>query len=123
MSPSMSNAPVGAQDERLHLTRRPAKAALEPVNKVHPAAVPEWGTTAHAMRRAISISGLSDKEAAAEARTSPQHLAMMLAGDKRPQAERFYASSILRGPMLIAQAEQDPTRFDVVTTITVRRSA
>lgn len=91
------------------------------VNKLHPAGA--WAPGARAMRRAIDIAGLSDKEAAAAAGTSPQYLAMMLACGKRPQTERFYASEVLRGPMLVAQAEQDPTRFDVVTTITVRRTA
>ena len=114
-APAMSST-----DERLHLPSRQAKASLDSGNKVHPG---EWQPLASAMRRAIHLANLSDKEAAAEAGTTPQHLAMMLAGDKRPQSERFYASDVLRGPMLIALAEQTPGRFDVVTTITIRRTA
>jgi hypothetical protein len=120
MSGIIGHSLVSRQGERLHLSSKSAKARLDTVNKVHPETT-DWIATAHAMRRAITLAGLSDKEAAAEARVSPQHLAMMLAADKRPQSERFYASRVLRGPMLIAQAEQDPQRFDVVTTITVRR--
>jgi hypothetical protein len=106
------------REERVTRGRLVAKATLESGNKV--TATPEWKPLAAAMRRAISLANLTDKEAAGHALTTPQQLAMMLACDKRPQIERFYASDALRGPMLIAQAEQDPTRFDVVTTITVR---
>ncbi|MGE0445651.1 MAG: hypothetical protein AB7P99_10520 [Vicinamibacterales bacterium] len=95
-----------------------AKADLKKVQKRA-----AWQRDAEACATAIGLSRLSRKEVAARLGLTESGLAAQLAAAERPQTELFRSDDVLRGPFVIAQALQDPDRFDVITTITVRRSA
>lgn len=105
--------------DRLRLPRpAPAKADLKKLQKVA-----AWQHDADACITAIALARLSRKEVAARLGLTESGLAAQLAAAERPQSELFRADDVLRGPYLIAQALQHPELFDVVTTISVRRSA
>lgn len=98
-----------------------AKADLDSPNKVRKLA--EWQREASICRRANALSQLTDKEIASALDMTPAQFCEQMAGRERPQGERYRASDRMRGFYLVAQAEAFPDLFDVVTTITIRRTA
>jgi len=98
-----------------------AKATLDAPNKVRKQA--EWTLEAGVCRRANALSQRSDKEVAGLLELSPQQFSEQMAARERPQGERYRSSDVMRGFYLVAMAEAHPDIFDVVTTITVRRTA
>lgn len=99
--------------------RRRIKADLKNVQKK----LSVWADDAADCRMAISLARLSRKEAAARLDLTESQLSAQLAGAERPQTERWRADDVLRGPYLIAQAMRHPELFDVVTTISIKRTA
>lgn len=117
---SLAGAPHQERlQERLRLPRpAPAKADLKKVQKRA-----AWRQDADACILAITLARLTRKEVAARLDLTESGLAAQLAAAERPQSELFRTDDVLRGPYLIAQAMQQPDLFDVVTTISVRRTA
>lgn len=74
---------------------------------------------AAAMAHAILLARWTRKEAAGHLGMSESQLAAQLACLARPQVEKFYASDILRGPLLIAMAQLSG-EFDVIVQISAR---
>lgn len=95
-----------------------AKADLKKVQKLS-----LWADDAADCALAITLSRLSRKEAAAHLNLSESNLSAQLAGAERPQTELFRGNDVLRGAYLIAQAMRHPDLFDVVTTISIKRTA
>jgi hypothetical protein len=117
----LHGATAQALPERVRMRPVQAKAALKVPNSVRKQT--EWERDAAACKRALRLANIDDqKEAADELGMSKSQLSDQLAARERPQIERFRSSARLYGYILIAQAEQHPETFDVVTTITVRRS-
>ena len=73
-----------------------------------------------AIERAISIAGLSQKEAAALLDRDQAQVARWVSSTERPQLDAIFAVPVLRGPIVIALAELSQD-IDVVTQITVTR--
>jgi hypothetical protein len=74
-----------------------------------------------AIRRAVSIAGLSDKEAAAKVRVDPGQFAKWLAGRERPQFDRLFAVAELREPLILQLALLLPG-VEVTTQINLRKA-
>lgn len=76
----------------------------------------------HAIQRALSIAGLSQKEAAGLVGKEPAQMARWIAGTERPQFDALFAVEQLRSPLVIALAqEMDDSGIQVVTQISLRQ--
>src|SRR3990167_7849933 len=69
-----------------------------------------------AIQRAVSIAGLSQKEAAGKIGREPAQVARWIAGTERPQLDALFSVEELRGPLVISLAEAIEDSGVVVTT-------
>lgn len=77
-----------------------------------------------AIQRAVAVAGLSNKEAAALVGVDDAEFGKWISATRRPHLDRVLAVRQLRGPCVIALAEEIArvdASLDVVTEIRVRR--
>jgi len=122
MSQMLAKADGSSLPERFRMQPKPAKATLDSPKSVRK--LDEWKRDAEDCKLANRLSRLEPKELLdALGFTSSSQFSDQMAARERPQTERWRNSDKLRGPYLIAQAIRHPELFDVMTTITVRRTA
>lgn len=76
-----------------------------------------------ALSAAIRSVGWSYKEAAAALDMDQAQLSRWIHGTETLQLHRVMAVEDLRAPFVLAQARLDPERCEVITTISMRRTA
>lgn len=119
MASSIAEQRVAGHLERLeNLRPRQAKADLNPIE------IPWREQIGHAIQRALSLAGLSQKEAAALVGRDVAQLARWINGSERPQLDAMFAVEVLRSPLVIALAELAGAGVEVETVVrVVRRTA
>ena len=74
----------------------------------------------HAVQRALSVAGRTQKEAAGMIGVDVAQVARWIAGTERPQMDRLFAIEELRQPLIVALAEL-AENVEVVTEIRFRK--
>lgn len=101
----------------LSLDNVPTRMAKADVKNLDVANDADWRQlVSHALRRAVSVAGLSDKEAAAQVGVDAGEFAKWLGGERRPHVDRVLAAEQLRQPFLTELARLD-TNVEIVTEI------
>lgn len=75
----------------------------------------------HAIARTFALAGVTQKEAAALLDRDPAQIARWVSSDERPQFDVMLSVETFRSPLVQALAELGGA--DVLTTITIRRTA
>lgn len=114
MATTFANTAALTHHNRLDVPLRQAKAVLNSVEE-------QRSPVGRALRRAIAIVGLSDKEAADLLDVDKAQLSRWLSGHESIQMHRLYATK-LHGPFAIEMA-RDAQGCTVETTVTYRVTA
>jgi hypothetical protein len=115
MTCNLSSHEVARHPERVQASGVVGKAVLNKVQKAE-----TWANEGRILWVATKLSRRDDGEVAALLAVAKSQLSAWFAGLERPQTERFRASDIMRGYLLVAEALADPARFDTFVTIQVR---
>lgn len=113
MPPMMQTATAAALPESFRTRPQPAKVALKVPNSVRKQS--EWEREAWAMKRAMRLADMEQKEVCDAIDVKPPQLSSWLNADERPQIERFKSCERLYAFVLMAELEQSGL-YEVVTT-------